>query len=187
MNLIENYYKWNVNAISLSKVILKTSNTIPYIKKCSIFFIINIKQYKKNLLLFYIIVNLIFSGILILHNKKVQGLQIFNLKIRNNKIKSFLFIFINLYLPLLNTREIFIKKSTLPFFYENTNIFLYRLNFFTFPSVCELNFLYSQYEELHNFISNYRLQLDIYIKTYSYINNSLEFLLRVYRFPCILK
>ena len=100
MSLVENYFVYNFNSIIISKLFVNFLGSFPKIKKLIFFFIINIKQYKKNLLLFYIVISLIFGGVLILKRKEIQGLQIFNLMLKNKNLFLFLFMFINFYLPL---------------------------------------------------------------------------------------
>ena len=90
MGFIENCYLYNFNSIILSKINIKSLRSFPKIKKVSFFFFIILKQYKKNIMLFYIIISLIFGGVVILKRKEVQGLQIFKLSIRKNKILLFL-------------------------------------------------------------------------------------------------
>jgi hypothetical protein len=161
---------------------MKNFKYIPKIKKLSLFFIINIKQYKKNLLLFYILINLIFGNILLLKNKSIKELYIFKLKLKKNKIISFLLNFVNIYLPLINITEKLVKKNKI-FFNLKSQILLYRLNYFSFPLIPELDFFYIKNEQIYQFVNNYQLQLNIYIKSFFYIKNSFEFLFRMYRFP----
>jgi len=123
---------------------------------------------------------------LILKKKEIKNLQIFNLKLKNKKINFFLLSFINIYLPLLNEEKI-VKNSSCSFALKKTNFLLYRLNYFSFPTIPELDLFYLYYEEISYFINKYKLQIDIYIKKNIYINNSLEFLVRMNRLPCILQ
>jgi hypothetical protein len=183
MNLITNYYNWNFNCIIISKLILKPT-AIPRIIKLRIFFIITIKQYKKNLLLFYVIISLIFNGKLVLKTILESGLRIFNFKLQGKSIKFFLLLFINIYMPLINKPKHIIKKAIL--FPSIQNIFIYRINYFNFPAIYELNTLYLSCDNINNFIYNYRLQMDIYIKAFTIINNTLHFMLRMYRLPIII-
>lgn len=97
MNNIENYYLYSFNYILLSKLCILSLRSFPQIKNLTLFFIINTKQYKKNLLLLYIIINLIFGGILVLKTNVINSLQIINLNVKKRKIFFFyklLFIFI---------------------------------------------------------------------------------------------
>ena len=79
------------------------------------------------------------------------------------------------------------KNSSCSFALKKTNFLLYRLNYFSFPTIPELDLFYLYYEEISYFINKYKLQIDIYIKKNIYINNSLEFLVRMNRLPCILQ
>jgi hypothetical protein len=161
--------------------LLNNKKNIPKIKKLSFIFILKIKQYKKNNLLFFILISLVFGNVLILKNKQNKELQIFNFTLKNTKLKIFFFNFINIYLPIINTNENLVKQGI-----SNTRskkILLYRLNYFSFPCIFELDLLYIKNEQIYNYISNYRLQLDIYIKTIYFLKNSLGFLLRMYKLP----
>jgi hypothetical protein len=181
MNLIENYYIWNFNNIIISKLLLNNTKNLPKLKKLSFIFILKIKQYKKNNFLFFILISLIFGNILILKNEQNKDLQIFNFILKDTKLKFFFFNFVNIYLPIINTNENLIKYSL-----NNINdnkILLYRLNYFSFPCIFELDIFYLKNEQIYNYVSNYRLQLDIYIKTTYFLKNSLNFILRMYRLP----
>ena len=111
MNNIENYYLYSFNYILLSKLCILSLRSFPQIKNLTLFFIINTKQYKKNLLLLYIIINLIFGGILVLKTNVINSLQIINLNVKKRKIFFFLQAFIHFYLPLLNSTENVVKKA----------------------------------------------------------------------------
>ena len=187
MNLIENYYKWNFNTIILSKTIIFSLRYLPKIKKLSLFFIVDIKQYKKNLLLFYILINLIFTGILLLKKKEIQNFYVFHLTLKKKKIFFFLLNFINVYLPLLSIDpKLIIKKNISSCLFVKNKLLLYRLNYFNFPIINELEILYQKSYLITKFIEAYKLQIDIYIKTSTYLKNTLEFIIRMYRVPCIL-
>lgn len=64
---------------------------------------------------------------------------------------------------------------------------MYRLNYFSFPVISELDLIYLDYEMIYNFINSYKFQLDIYIKIKLFIKDVGNFLFRFYRFPCILE
>ena len=181
MNLIENYYTWNFNNIIISKLLLNSKQSIPQIKKLSFIFILKMKQYKKNNFLFFILISLIFGNILILKNKQNKELQIFNFVLKNSKLKFFFFNFVNIYLPIINTNENLVKHSINNI--HSKKLLLYRLNYFSFPCIFELDIFYIKNEQIYNYVSNYRLQLDIYLKTSYFLKNSLDFLLRMYRLP----
>jgi hypothetical protein len=139
------------------------------------------KQYKKNNFLFFILVSLIFGNILIVKNKQGKELQIFNFILKNIRLKFFFFNFVNIYLPIINTNENIIKNSVNNL--NSSKILLYRLNYFSFPCIFELDKFYVKNEQIYNYVSNYRLQLDIYITTTRFLKNSLDFILRMYRLP----
>ena len=142
MSLVENYFVYNFNSIIISKLFVNFLGSFPKIKKLIFFFIINIKQYKKNLLLFYIVISLIFGGVLILKRKEIQGLQIFNLMLKNKNLFLFLFMFINFYLPLLNIVDNKVKKAFLLYNCKKQLFSIYRLNYFSFPVISELDVIY---------------------------------------------
>jgi hypothetical protein len=186
VSLVENCYIYNFNSIILSKINIKSLCSLPKLKKVSFFFFISLKQYKKNIMLFYIIISLIFGGVVILKKKEVQGLQIFKLSIRKNKIILFLIVYINLYLPLVNSVENTIKKCFLYVLNTKKNM-AFRLNYFSFPIIPEVNLLCLDFELFYNFISFYRFQIDFHFKVTFSLKDIGEFLLRLYRLPCKLK
>jgi hypothetical protein len=185
MNSVQNYY-YCFNSILISKVFINFLGNVPKVKKLSFFFIINLKTYKKNLLLFYIMISLIFGGSLVLKRHDSQGLQIFNIFIKKKKIYVFFLLFINFYLPLLNIVENSVKKGHF-FKFKNHNFLHYRLNYFSFPVILEFDVLYLECEAIYNFVNSYRFQLDIYIKSNLLCKDSGEILLRFFRFPCVLQ
>ena len=167
-----------------SKLILNSSFNWPKIKKIAVFFILNAKYYKKNILLFYIIVNLSFSDVIITHNKEMYNYQILKFSIRSNKINNFFNNFINVYLPILDGNQNLIKKVAVNNI-ETFNCFLYRINYFNFPLVPESDFLCYSNEYISNLINNYQVRFDVYVKFINFTKNSLEFLFRLYKFPVI--
>lgn len=91
MGILVNYFSYNFNAIVLSKV-----NIGSYIKlkKIVCFFIINTKQYKKNLVLFFLIISVLFCGVGIIKKRSIDSSQIIKLIIKS---KKFLFLCVMLY------------------------------------------------------------------------------------------
>ena len=178
----ENYCFNYQRYITSSKLLLKIQHNFPKLKKIVVFFIINIKHYKKNILLFYIIVNLCFICNILLFNKEKNNYQVLKFSLRKLKIINFLNNFINIYLPILDGNQNIIKKNIIKNII-NKNFLLYRFNYFNFPTIYESSFLCYTNENIYNLINNYQIQLDIYLKTFYFIKNSLEFLLRIYRFP----
>ena len=97
MGLHSIYYKDFFNSLIISKIILNSLWLIPKIKKIIFYFILQNKEYKKNLLLFYIIVSLIFLGITVIKKKVISGLHIFKIILKKKKICTFLISFIYFY------------------------------------------------------------------------------------------
>ena len=182
MNLIETHCVYKFNSIILSKLLLKRLFDLPKIIKLSFFFYVHIKKYKKNLLLFYIVISLFFGNLLIIKKKEIQKWYIFNVTLKKRKILFFFLNFVNVYLPLVNTTDSILKCGVL---FSTSK--MYRLNYFNFPSITELEVLYVAYESLHSYVSEFKFQLDIYFYVGFYIKNILDFLLRLYRFPCVFK
>ena len=185
MNTFENYffYNYNFNAIIISKIGITSLKKLPKIYNLTFFFIVNVKQYKKTLLLFYIIISLIFSGIVALKTNITISLQIIKLTLKKIKIFYFLQAFINFYLPLLSSTENIIKQGIS---YTKVNKFLvYRLNFFSFPVIPELDSISESYEMIYNFVSGYKFQLDLFMTSSFLLRSSNELIIRMYRFPCI--
>lgn len=84
-------------------------------------------------------------------------------------------------MPLLSTVENSIKKSISICV---KNYFTYRINYFAFPLILEMGLIYLEHTMVYDYISSYRLQIDFVITHFVGLNNSCEFLLRMYRFPC---
>lgn len=190
MNIFDNYYVYNFNSIILSKIVVKSLSVIPRVQKLSFIVIVNLKQYKKNLLLFYIVISIMFGGVFFLQRKVISGLQVFNIIISKKKINKFLLVFIGFYLP-WNPDLLFVSikntiiKSPVIFFNNKKICFIYSLNYLRFPIVSELELLYFESDfVIYYFISYYRFQIDIYINKNFIIKDSGEFLLRLYRLPC---
>jgi hypothetical protein len=184
MGILENYCKPKFNSIMISKISsIKSLKNYPELTRLFLYFIIDIKQYKKNILLFYLVINLIFGGIMFTEKSCQGSMSIFKLSIKKKKIGVFLQSFVNFYLPLLDSSET-IYKRTVSFRKElSTALCFYRFNYFTFPAISELDLMYENFELLYDFITNFKLQLDVVIK---YPKNSFnsEILLRMYKLPC---
>jgi hypothetical protein len=184
MDLIQTHLTYNFNSIILSKIVLYAVSDIPKIKKLSLFYFINNKQYKKNILLFYVIISLILGGALTLKKKEVENIYIFKIVLIKKKVNNFIICFINIYMPLIDIAENLLKQGILS---KKKLGIIYRINFFHSPAIIELDSIYTNFESAYSFANNYRLQIDIFIKTKFYIKNLLEFVPRMYRVPCIFK
>lgn len=182
MNLLETYCIYNFNSIILSKLILKNRIDLPIIKKISFFFFINKKKYKKNILLFFILISLFFGDLFLIKKKEIQQYYIFHIILKKKKILNFFLNFVNIYLPLINITENIVKCGI-----NISNKYIYRLNYYHFPTITELDKLYISYDQIHLYVSKFQFQLDIYFFNVKYIKNILDFLLRLYRFPCFFK
>jgi hypothetical protein len=111
MGLLSNYCQPKYNYIIISKISINFLKNYPELKYLFLYFIIDIKQYKKNLLLFYLVINLIFCGIKFTKKNSQGSLSIFKLIIKKKTIFFFLQSFINFYLPLLSTSENVYKRT----------------------------------------------------------------------------
>jgi hypothetical protein len=186
MNILELFFLSNYQAIIISKIILKPSNDLPKIIKLVIFIIVHLKYYKKKMLLFYIIINLFFSNNTILKNNEICNYQILKFSIKCNFFILFFYNFINVYLPTLNSEQnvqkqiISNKKYPSPFL-------IYTINYLNFPTIPESELFCYNNESLAYFINNTRLQLSIYIKSFFFLKNSLEILIRIFKFPYIFR
>lgn len=173
------------NSIISSKVNLINYFTIPIIYKIIFFFIVNIKYYKKNILLFYIIINLSFSDIILSYNKELNKIYIFKFFINKNKIKFFFFSFIYIYFPNFYINQNLLKYS------KNVNKkkfkLIYRFNYQNFPLVPESSVLYYNNEQIITLINAYQMIFDIYLNNNFFLKNSLEFLIRLEKLPVITK
>jgi len=188
MNLFHNYYFYNYNSIVISKSLIYSLTDFPQIKSLSLFFIINTKLYKKNFLLFCIVVSLMIGVIpnFQVKQKNVKTIQTFNFFLTEHQIFNFFWHFILVYLPILNTNENSEKRGiiSLDSLNKKERCDVYRLDYFSFPVLFQLDLLCSNFEILQNFISKYKLRLDTHIKSNCIGSQSYEYLLRMYRLPC---
>ena len=99
-------------SIISSKVLLKPYFSFPKIKKIVVFFILNTKYYKKNIILFYIIINLCFYKATVLHSQEISNYQILKFSLQEQKITEFFNAFISSYLPTLDFNQNIQKKTT---------------------------------------------------------------------------
>jgi hypothetical protein len=183
MNLLDTYCNYKFNSIIVSKLVLKQLFDLPKIIKLSFFFFIQIKKYKKNLLLFYIVISLFFGSLIVIKQKEIRKNYIFNIVLKKKKIKFFFISFVCVYLPLINVSENLIK-CVIAFSKANK---IYRLNYSHFPTIMELDNFFTVYELTYYYVGDYRFQLDFYFYTMPYIKNNLDFLLRMYRLPSFFK
>ena len=171
-------------SIISSKIMLRPYFYFPKIKKVVVFFILNTKYYKKNIILFYIIVNLCFYRVTVSHTQEINSFQILKFSLQKKKITAFFNSFITVYLPTLDSNQNCMKKSNLN---KNTNSFIYRICYFNFPVIPESEFLCYTNEYIYNWINSYQIRFDFYLRNGSFIKNSLEFLFRLYRLPIVTK
>jgi len=187
MSLLDNYCKLHFNCISISKIAVKSLGALPEIKKLAFFFIVDTKQYKKNVLLFYILISLFFGGSLVIRKKELQGFLVLKTTLRQRKGYLFLLGFINFYLPTLSTVANTVKTGLLVSTAMNKKILVYRLAYFTFPLIPQLDLLFAKSERIQHFIASYRFQIDFYLPNIVTSKDSGEFLLRLLRLPCVIK
>jgi len=183
MTLLSSFSMYYCQAVISSQFTLKPKNSFPKIKKIVIFLVVSLKQYKKNILLCYVISYLLMSNTLIFNNKKIQQHSILKFLVKTNFFLIFFFNFVNVYLPLLSSDQNTIKKSIVQKV-SSSQQFMYRLQYFTFPVIPEMELICYNNEFLSRFISNNYLQIDIYIQSAVYIKSALEILLRFFRLPC---
>jgi hypothetical protein len=183
MGLLENYYKFKINSILISKISIQSLTNYPKFKFFLFFFILNLKQYKKNLVLFYLTINLVLDGIAF-KKKKSGSYVVLKIIIKKKKIFLFLQSFINSYLPLLCLAENIYKHTVIKKKVSLDNR-SYRFNYFCFPAISELDQVYECFDLIYTFVSNFKFQLDVIIISKKNIINSGEVLLRMHRFPCI--
>ena len=127
-------------SIISSKIMLKPHLSFPKIKKLVVFFILNTNYYKKNIILFFIIVNLCFYHVTLSNKQEINNYQILKFSLQKKKITEFFNSFITVYLPTLGFNQNIKKKSTLNN-KKNINNFLYRVCYLNFPVVPESDFL----------------------------------------------
>jgi hypothetical protein len=187
MRLLNKYCKYNIKSLLISKVCIKSIYSFPKFKKLVFFFFINIKQYKKNLLLFYIIINMIFGGLGVIKKKCIGALQIVKLVLKKKKL-SFLSSFVNFYLPILGSIENKVKLGNhCVNSIKKNSLKYYRVNYLIFPVIPELDYMYEEYESVYGIVSSYRMQLDMLVKTNTVLNDCGSYVIRMYRLPFTLK
>lgn len=183
MGFLSSYCLENFNSIIISKV---STGSFSFCKKIILVFLINTKQYKKNILLFYIILSVLFGGVNVIKQKIVDIVLIVKLVITKNP-QMLIQNFIQFYLPILGSIENSIK---LGFFCINNNIkqtsICYRITYKVFPVIPELDFIYEEYEHIYNIVSSYRVQLDMVIKSVGGTIYNID-LINMYRLPYIIK
>lgn len=184
--MLEQHCFYYHQSIISSKINLKAYFIFPKIKKIVVFFIVNTKYYKKNVLLFYIIVNICFYRVTVSHTKEVNSYHVFKLSFQKIKITEFFNNFVNVYLPTLGFNQNLIKKSSLDKNKKRNNLF-YSMCYLHFPVIPETEFLCYTNEYIYNWINDYHIRLDVRIKSRRFFKNSLEFLFRLFRFPIVTK
>ena len=182
--MFENYCFEYCGSVISSKLILKCYFDFPKFRKIVVFFIINIRYYKKNIFLLYIIINICFYCNLIFYNKEINNYQVVKFSLRKKNIYVFFNTFINVYLPILDRDQNIIKLSTI---ISYKPIQIYRFNYFNFPVIPESDFLCYNNENLVSVITTYQIRFDFYLKSFIFLKNSLEFLFRMFRLPIIIK
>ena len=187
MGLLQNYCNDKFNSLLLSKLSVKRLKNYPEFKSFLLFFIINIKHYKKNLLLFYLVINLIFGGIFFFKKKNTGPSIVLKMTIKKKKMLTFLHSFINSYLPLFNVSENIYKQAVSLRKKELTKIFFYRFYYFSFPAISELDLFYEDFELIYDFVIGFKFQLDIIIKNQFLFFSAGEILLRMHKFTCSAK
>jgi hypothetical protein len=141
-------FRYHRSIIS-SKVLLKPYFSFPKVKKIVVFFILSIKYYKKNILLFYLIVNLCFYKATVVHTQEIRNYQIVKFSLQKRKITEFFNSFITAYLPTLDFNQN-VQKKTVANKNKSLNNFIYRLCYLNFPVVPEADFLSYNNEYIYN-------------------------------------
>jgi hypothetical protein len=132
------------------------------------------------MLLFYVIINLFFYNNRILKNEEICNYQTLKFSIKYSFFILFFYNFLNVYLPTLNSEQN-TKKRVIS---DNPkSLLIYTINYLNFPSIPETELFCYNNESLTYFINNTRWQLSIYIKSFFFIKNSLEILMRIFKFP----
>jgi hypothetical protein len=98
-------------------------------------------------------------------------------------------MFINVYLPNLESTGNSLKIAI---FYNknlNNNYRFYRINYSFFPYISELDVIYEDYEQIFDLIFNYKFQLDLYFVKSINFCGSFESFIRMFKLPfyCKLK
>jgi hypothetical protein len=185
MKVLDNYCKKKYNSIIISKITISSVKNYPELKYLFLYFTINTKQYKKNILLFYLIINLIFGGIKFTKKNSIGTLLVFKLSVKKKRMFLFLQSFVSCYLPLINTPENIYKQTTSLRKKSLFSLCFYRFNYFVFPAIPELDLMYEDFELLYDFITSFKLQLEIIIRHPKNVISSGETILRMHKLPCL--
>ena len=86
-----------------------------------------------------------------------------------------------MYLPIFDLNKNVIKKSALNFNKKLSNF--YRITYLNFPVIPESEILCYNNQQVYNWINEYQIKFDVYLNYTYLIKNSLDFLLRLFRFP----
>jgi hypothetical protein len=131
-----------------SKIMLKPHFSFPKIKKLVVFFILNTKYYRKNIILFFIIVNLCFYRVTLSQKREISNYQILKFSLKKKKITEFFNNFTTVYLPTFDFNQNIKKKGTLNS-NKDINNFLYRICYSNFPVIPEIDFLCYSNERIY--------------------------------------
>ena len=171
------------NNTCLSKFILVSIKNYPGIAGIQVFFIVS-KSYKKNLLLFFIILHLIFGSVFFQQKKCNQSILLYNIIkicLKKKKIYAFLFRFLY-YLPLSSfvAHAIFKKIIYRVLYYKSTHYI--RFNFFLFPPILELDRFYEDFDQFYVLVSLFKFQCNFKISNPVFFGAN--FVLQFFKFPC---
>ena len=187
MGLLQYYCNDKFNAVLLSKLTVKRLKNYPELKCFLLYFIIATKKYKKNLLLFYLTINLILGGVFFFKKKNVGPAFVLSVSVKKKEMAMFLHAFINSYLPLSNLSENLYKQTVSLRKKNLTGLFFFRFYYFSFPAIAELDLFYDDFELVYDFITGFKFQLDVVIKNSFLFLSAGEVLLRMHKFPCSAK
>ena len=183
MNIINQYQVLKYKSTFISKYTIQEVQKFPFIRQCIFFFFLDSKQYKKKIILFYIVISLFITGIFFLKKHQRSTQSIIKFTILNNKVFIFLYQFVHYYLPHLGLQEHFIKRIYLRNIKNQKKIYI-RFTYFSFPIFLELDALLSDFLGLFEIVNSFKFQLDFNIIYLNYKLNLSEFLFRFFRVPC---
>lgn len=172
--LYKNYLKRR-NYIFSSKFSFN-KGVFPILKRLVFFYFIDKNSYKKNLILFFILVSLVLGGIFKVRKKSYNLFMFISFSLFNTAIETYLVNFMNFYLPLLFYEENEIKKVKSHRILKKEVVSIY----YTYsPVIPEFDLFTILYSRIWDLVRLYRYQITFFFKN---ISCSI-FYLRFYRIP----
>ena len=179
-----NNYLYNLRSFFLIKFNIFKYNDIIKISSLFFFLYFKIDQYRQNILLSYIVINLFFDNIYknlkFCSKNKIDSSDQYLLKFKVLNDSIFLFLFIHFYLPCIEN-----KSHTIRLLGLNQQNSLFFLDFISFPIIPEIDGFYEKFSEVYNILKRYKFKILFkFNKTFIKLIY-VEFILKSYKLLCI--